>query len=168
MCAEEGGNCSCPKGSIVFFGRKESAKNPGAHARYKEVKLDKWTGVQLSEGNSLKCDSSSFDGVDPLPGVHKSCYCDDNKFTNLAQLKTMTSWWKAQIEKKSAIRMRSTASKLVTSTTREVQSTIMRTEHTTKTTSTSSSTECGEKCVIKTAKYESELKRKVVYEWYSE
>ena len=132
------------------------------------MKLDKWTGVHLTEGNSIKCDSASFDGVDRLPGVHKSCYCDDNKFTNSKQLKTMTSWWKAQIEKKSAIRMRSTASKVVTSTTREVQSTIQRTEHSTSSVTVDASAQCGEKCVIKNAKYESELKRKVVYEWYSE
>jgi len=88
VCGNEGDTCSCPKGSMVLYGRKESKKVPGAHATYSEARHDSWTGIQLTTQNSIKCDTNTFDGVDPLPGVSKACYCDESRHTSLTQLTT--------------------------------------------------------------------------------
>jgi len=71
VCAAHGEDCSCPRDSIVLFGRQTNKKNPGAIANYKQAVRSKWTAAFMENRESIKCDSSSFDGVDPLPASAK-------------------------------------------------------------------------------------------------
>jgi len=50
---------------------------------------------------TLKCDSSSFAGIDPLPSQDKQCFCDERKKTGVEEAKTMISRW----EHKSSARL---------------------------------------------------------------
>mmetsp|Transcript_20903 Transcript_20903/g.32357 ORF Transcript_20903/g.32357 Transcript_20903/m.32357 type:complete len:472 (+) Transcript_20903:43-1458(+) len=169
VCAEEGGDCSCAKGSIVVYGRHDSLKNPGGHAHFSEVTLNGWTGLQVAGSDHLKCDSAAFDGIDPLPGVKKSCFCDEGHFTDLSLLHSQQKYWKAQMKKKASVRMKATAMQSLTTISREVQKTVSRVETTRKTVTTSTSSgECGEVCVTKTAHEEADIKKKVIKEKFAE
>ncbi len=170
VCAEEGGDCSCPRGNVVVYGRHESLKNPGGHAHFGEALLQGWTGLQVAKADHVKCDSTAFEGVDPLPGVKKSCFCDEGHHTDINLLHSQQKYWTAQLKKKASVRMKAKAMSQLTTITREVQKTVTRVETTKKTLSTSTETSgsCGETCVTKTSHEEAEIKKKVIKEKYAE
>jgi len=87
-CAEHGGDCSCPKDSIVVYGALNHPKKAGKLAKYKNAIHSHWTAAFMGNRDSIKCDSSSFGGVDPLPAASKQCFCDEKKITGVEAAQT--------------------------------------------------------------------------------
>lgn len=86
-CAAQGGECKCPKGS-VFFARKYREGTKKIEDLEHAIKSD-FSVVQMKDNSSVTCMATSFQGVEPLPGVEKDCYCDwKNSLMDSSEIKT--------------------------------------------------------------------------------
>lgn len=76
VCAEEPGDeCLC--NGYVTFGQKWVGAHK--HAHWYEAINNYWTVNDWNNSKSNTCDKKNFEGVDPLPGEDKSCYCDEDR-----------------------------------------------------------------------------------------
>jgi len=91
LCAYEGGDC-LSKGNVYFM------LDDGKKDFYTQSNGD-WTTNSVNNTASIKCDSSSFEGIDPQPGQKKACFADDNKklYTE-DQRQMIKAWWRSQLE----------------------------------------------------------------------
>lgn len=60
------------------------------------------TAVNANKTDYVACDPSSFEGVDPLPGLEKECYCDDSKKADQDMVKSTIDYWRGIAEEKAA------------------------------------------------------------------
>jgi hypothetical protein len=119
-CAEEGDECMCDKGWVVY----------GAKMGADKKELDFFGTIKLSMAvtgthgkRSLQCDGSSFDGADPAPDADKACFCDQKKqfFDKSFVAATKIFWKSSQLEAQSEGELKRTAehSSEVTKVTKE-------------------------------------------------
>lgn len=74
-CSADGGSCSC-KGGAVLYGAKFKNETSTKIANVEDAALRPWTVTFANKTDYVQCSPSSFNGVDPLPGEEKECYCD--------------------------------------------------------------------------------------------
>ena len=67
-----------------------------------EVTNQPMTVVAANMTDYVACDPSSFEGVDPLPGVEKECYCDDRKNASAELVKQTIEYWRGIAAEKAA------------------------------------------------------------------
>lgn len=67
-----------------------------------EVRAQPLTIVPANQTDYVACDPSSFEGVDPLPGVDKECYCDDKKGAPPEVVKQVIEYWRGVAAEKAA------------------------------------------------------------------
>lgn len=60
------------------------------------------TVVGANQTDYVACDPSSFEGVDPLPGFEKECYCDDRKNVSAELVKQTIEYWRGIAAEKAA------------------------------------------------------------------
>lgn len=92
-CANEGETCHCPAGSVVQFGKKfdqaKDWKNPMS------VNNGNYTLNDMNDTNSIKCDSSSFEQINPLMGTPKGCYCYMNPLRGqIGAVQPVKKYWR--------------------------------------------------------------------------
>ena len=63
--------------SSVFFGEKFNAD--GSLANYYDIMDNYWTMNSANDTKNVSCSPETFEGVDPLPGEEKQCFCDEEK-----------------------------------------------------------------------------------------
>lgn len=92
-CSEDGGQCSCKKGR-VFYGIKNKLGNESRMAAFDDVTDAQFTMVDANNTDYVFCDPTSFEGVDPAPGIDKECYCDDQKKVDAALTNYTLDYWR--------------------------------------------------------------------------
>lgn len=100
-CSEDGGQCSCKKGR-VFYGAKYKPGNGTKMASFEDVTNSQFAVVDANNTDYVACDPSSFEGVDPVPGVDKECYCDDQKKVDEDLVKNTIEYWRGLAAEKAA------------------------------------------------------------------
>lgn len=63
----------------IYFTTNDVSGLPNPH--FNEAINYDLTANFVNGTTSVKCDASSFDNTDPLPGVKKQCMCDNSKTT---------------------------------------------------------------------------------------
>ena len=58
--------------------------------------------VRANKSDYVFCDPSSFEGVDPVPGVDKECYCDDRSKVPSKLVNMTIEYWRGKAEEKAA------------------------------------------------------------------
>lgn len=104
-CAEENEECQCQTGNQVMFmkkfGEKSSDDNQDSEMtnqimNFFDSQLYPFT-LKVSKGKGeIKCNSQSFDNVDPNPGHAKQCYCAKQNTVKPEILKGMQKFWSAK------------------------------------------------------------------------
>jgi len=61
------------------------------------------TVVGANKTDFVACDASSFEGVDPLPGFEKECYCDDKKNATEELVSSTIDYWRGIQAEKAAV-----------------------------------------------------------------
>ena len=92
-----------------MFGRKNSPTNQTKNATFFEWKNSPFAATEsnTTDGTyhargSVTCNASSFEGVDPLPGIAKACYCDVGGRTfNDEYVEKIKKYWRSQQAKSS-------------------------------------------------------------------
>jgi len=92
-CSADGGQCSCKKGN-VFYGAKFKKGNSSKIANFEEMSAQPMAVVKANRSDYVACDPSSFEGVDPLPGEEKECYCDDRSKIDEDLVKNTIAYWR--------------------------------------------------------------------------
>lgn len=100
-CSADGGQCSCKNGN-VFYGAKFAEDNTTKIANFAEMSAQAMTVVGANQTDYVACDPSSFEGVDPLPGFEKECYCDDRKNVSAELVKNTIEYWRGIAAEKAA------------------------------------------------------------------
>lgn len=100
-CSADGGQCSCKNGN-VFYGAKFKASNTSKIANFEEMSSQPMTVVAANRTDYVFCDPSSFEGVDPLPGQDKECYCDDRSKIEEDLIKNTIELWRGKAAEKAA------------------------------------------------------------------
>lgn len=90
VCAEDGDDCECPN-KVLYGARYKSethqteAQNDPHHdhkdyGQDARTVLRQWNDYKYAvndwNNTNSKCSKENFEGVDPLPHMHKHCYCD--------------------------------------------------------------------------------------------
>ena len=72
-CAEDGENCDC-NGDIIVYAQKwkDGEQYP---MMMDEAQYYDFTVNEMNNTGTQKCAASTFEGVDPLPGLEKACHC---------------------------------------------------------------------------------------------
>lgn len=65
--------------------------------------MQPFTVVEANQTDYVACEPSSFEGVDPLPGQVKQCYCDDRKNASEDMIKYTKQYWRSIKEEKQII-----------------------------------------------------------------
>jgi hypothetical protein len=102
-CSADGGNCSCTGGTVIY-GAKFKSDNSTKMASFQDV-LDQSPVVTMAnKSDYVACDASAFNGIDPMPGSEKECYCDSRKnSTNTELYNNLIEYWNGvQYEKEQA------------------------------------------------------------------
>jgi hypothetical protein len=86
----------------VFYGAKYKEGSTSKLANFEDVTEQQMTVVKANKTDYVFCDPSSFEGVDPLPGVDKECYCDDSAKTDEDLIKNTIEYWRGIAAEKAA------------------------------------------------------------------
>lgn len=100
-CAKEGGVCSCPKGSNVFYGMRFQ-EYTNKLANFEQMSEWEFTGAKAPNSGEIQCVDSSFTGGSFLPGFEKDCYCDNQGVTTPEMLEDEIWYWDGVIEEHEA------------------------------------------------------------------
>lgn len=71
-------------------------------ASFEDVIEDSFAVVKANKTDYVACDPSSFEDVDPLPGVDKECYCDDRSKIDEDLIKNNIEYWRGIAAEKAA------------------------------------------------------------------
>jgi hypothetical protein len=85
----------------VAYGVKYKPGSSSKLANGEDVASVAFTNVKANNTDYVFCDPSSFEGVDPAPGVEKHCYCDDKNKIPEEIIKNTIEYWRGLAEEKS-------------------------------------------------------------------
>ena len=91
-CADDGDDCQCLNG-IVYYARKFNEVTKQI-ADFWEGTKNFYTLIESNSSKSIKCEPDSFEGVDPLPGIKKGCYCALNS-TDSEYNQDVKNYWRS-------------------------------------------------------------------------
>jgi len=94
-CANDGGDCLC--NGLVFYMKKVGTSNNWADF-YTAIRGD-YTVNNANNTAHIKCTKANFEGVNPLPGEDKQCFCDENQVQmSAATVQAVKEYWRTKIE----------------------------------------------------------------------
>jgi len=77
LCADDGDDCLC--NGLVTYGTHPKNKGEKTPGNYYDTMENYYTINDWNNTRNNTCEAKNFEGVDPLPGIDKGCFCDENK-----------------------------------------------------------------------------------------
>lgn len=94
-CANDGGECLC--NGLVFYMKKIGTANKNTDF-FTAIRGD-YTVNNANNTGKIKCTKSNFEGVNPLPGEDKQCFCDENQIQmNAGTVQQVKAYWRTKLE----------------------------------------------------------------------
>ena len=99
-CADDGGDCRC-NGDVFYMAKSSPSSN--STLSFFDARSTFWTINSVNNTGNLSCKASSFEGVDPLPGSPKQCFCDDHRTqSSMETIQWVKDFWRNKALEKQA------------------------------------------------------------------
>lgn len=130
MCGLQGENCSCPAGTAVVYGirdgflHKKKYNKDGERAWMYQVLKRQYAVAVAGDSGVVKCDGSTFGGIDPLPNTPKACFCNTGGELKVNKIKAKMAYWDKKIKANNAKKVRENQKKALTAASKQTQKVI--------------------------------------------